>query len=206
MSVIINKNTTQTPVAIVGNAGTQVIRFIPACRVYLKTSDSTTAAPVQNYYTKSNGTTPAGWTDLGIMNGPGQVLYVKTKKEIQTGIDKVVRAVYIAQKTANIDFSLDQYDDLALAQVSGLAPSIVTAQSIVNYQLGQEDVVQKAILLVAQNKLDGKEIQFYHPNAYISFQTEYNGDEMRLKVNAELVAFTSVGATVDSLISTTIFA
>lgn len=206
MSVIVNKNTTQTPMTAVGNTGSQLIRFIPACRVYIKAADSTTAAPVQAYYTKSNGATPTGWTDLGIMDGPGQVTYTKDRKKVQTGIDQVVRAVYIDQKTAELAVTLDQFDDVVLQNISGLTPSVITNGSVVNFQLGQEDIINKALLLVCQNKLDGKEIQFYHPAADLSFVIDYSNDKMSLKLSADLIAFTASGATVDSMISTTVFA
>jgi hypothetical protein len=205
LSVIVNRNTTQTPNALQGNTGVQVIRFIPACRVYVKSPDSTTAAPVQAYYTKSNGSTPTGWTDLGIMNGPGAITYTKNKKKVQTGIDKITRAVYIEEKGAVIDIDLDQFDDTVLTQLTGLTPSIITAGSITNLQIGQEDVVQKALLFVCQNKLDGKEIQWYHPSAQIAFTIEYSDDAMRVKMSSELIAFTASGQSIDTLMSTTIF-
>lgn len=207
MSVIINRNTTQSPVVAAGNTGSQVIRFIPGSRVYVKTPDSTTSAPVASNFSKSNGATPAGYTDLGIMSGPGTVVYTKNKVKVQTGIDKVVRATYIGEKLCNIQADLDQFDDSALAQMTGLSPSIITAGSVVNFQVGQEDVVNKALLLVCQNKLDGKEIQFYHPSAQLSFSIKYTGEQMLLAMDAELVAFnTAAGAAIDSLMSVTVFA
>jgi hypothetical protein len=207
LAVTINRNTTQSPMTALGNTGLQVIRFIPGSRVYLKAPDSTTAAPVGNYYTKSNGVTPAGWTDLGTSTGPGTVVYTKNKVKVQTGIDKVVRAVYIGEKLASIQMDLDQFDDTVLAQMTGLSPSIITAGSIVNFQVGQEDVVQKALLLVCQNKLDGKEIQFYHPAAQVSFSIKYSAEQMLLAMDAELVAFnTNNGSTTDLLMSVSVFA
>jgi hypothetical protein len=207
MAVIINRNTTQSPLAAAGNTGSQVIRFIPGSRVYVKSPDSTTTAPVQNYFTKSNGATPTGWTDLGTMSGPGTVVYTKNKVKVQTGIDKVVRATYIGEKLANIQADLDQFDDTVLAQMTGLSPSIITAGSVVNFQVGQEDVVSKALLLVCQNKLDGKEIQFYHPAAQMAFTIKYTGDQMLLSLDAELIAFnTANGAATDSLMSVSVFA
>lgn len=207
MSVLINRNTTQPGMSTVGNTGIQVTRFIPGSRVYIKAPDSTTAAPVSSYFTKSNGTTPAGWTDLGTTTGPGTVVYTKNKVKVQTGIDKVVRAVYIGEKLANIQMELDQFDDTVLQQMTGLSPSIITAGSIVNFQVGQEDVVQKALLLVCQNKLDGKEIQFYHPSAQISFSVKYSAEQMLIAMDAELIAFnTNNGLTTDLLMSVSVFA
>lgn len=207
MAVLINRNTTQSPMTATGNTGLQVVRMIPGCRVYIKTPDSTTTAPVSSYFTKSNGATPAGWTDLGIMTGAGTVVYTKTVTKVQTGLDKVVRATYISQKVCTITADLDQFDDVTLTKMTGLSPSIITAGSIVNLQVGQEDVVPYALLLVCQNKLDGKEIQFYHPAAQLNFSIKYSTDQMLLAMSADLIAFNTTGGTsTDLLMSVTIFA
>lgn len=205
MAVIVNKNTTQTPNAT-GRTGAQSIKFIPAPRVYVKTADSMTAAPVQDYFTKSNGVTPTGWTDLGIVKGVAKVTYDQKATEVQTGIDKVTRSAYTSERKAMIDFTLDQLDDVALEQVSGMSASVITSGSVVNYQYGTVDLQQMALLLVVQNKLDGKEWQFYNPNAFINFSFDGANDALGLKVDAILPYFQAVGQTLQSVFSQTIFA
>jgi hypothetical protein len=158
------------------------------------------------YSMKTNGTTPAAWTDTGVMEETGKITYTKSKKKITTGIDKVVRATYIESKEATMEFTLTQVDDLLLAAL-GFNASVITAGSTKNFQLGQEDVVQKALLMVYANKLDGKEIQWYHPSAELDVQIDEMNDAVVLKVTADLVAFMGAGGyTVSSLISATVFA
>lgn len=155
-----NKNTRQNPVTS-GRTGTQVIKFIPAPRVYVKAVDSISAAPVQNYFAKSAGVTPSGWTDLGIIESVATVTYTKTLKEIKTGIDLVLRQSYVSEKTAEIQFNLSQFDDNAFESISGISASVIISGSTINYQVGNEDIQSKALLLVLQNKLDGKFCPLY---------------------------------------------
>lgn len=191
-NVITNKNTSQDPI-VSGLTGTQSIKFIDAQRVYIKTADSTSTAPVGTYFSgyssKSNGSTPAGWTDLGIITGRPKINYTKKVKDITTGMDNVVRSVYVQEKRASLDFSLSQFDDVTLQNISGLSPSVLTAGSALSFNVGSEDLVVAALLLVAQNKIDGKEIQFYNPASYLVFEYSDNGDELVLKVQATLQYF-----------------
>lgn len=205
MAIIVNKNTTQAPLTPLGKTGGQVVKFIPAPRVYTRNSDSITAAPVQTYYTKSAGVTPTGWTDLGIVDGMAKITYDKKTQEVRTGMDDYLRAAFVGSKDARIEFSLQQFDDLNIELLTGFTGSVITSASIVNYQIGAEDLIQKALLLVVQNKLDGKEIQFYNPNAYLNFVFEEKTDGLMLKVTALLPSFTAAGQTSESFLSSTIF-
>jgi hypothetical protein len=208
MAVITNNWTQQAPLAASGVTGVQSIAHIPACRVFLKAPDSTTAAPVNTmaaYGMKTNGTVPASWTDTGIMTATGQVTYTKTLKSVMTGIDKIERLTYVESRTAKIDFELSQLDDTVLAQL-GFINSVITAASTVNFQLGQEDVINKALLMVYANKADGKEIQWYHPSAQLSATLANNAGQTTVKVEARLIAFQPLGYTLSSLISATVFA
>ncbi len=203
MAVIVNRNTTQAPNTTVGLTGTQVIKFINAPRVYIKTLDSSPTPVV----VKSNGTTPSGWTDLGSVDGMAKVTYTKDVKEVRLGMDEILMATYVGKKTAGFEFSLTQFDDIVLQNVSGLTASTTTAGSIVSYGVGSEDVVQKALLLVAQNKLDGKEMQFYSPLAYLTFAIEDSSGALVLKANANLPSFAwTTGGTTFAYFVSTIFA
>jgi len=205
MAVIVNKNTRQNPITS-GRTGTQVVKFVPAPRVYIKNEESITAAPVQAYFTKSNGATPSGWTDLGIIESVATVTYTKEIKEIKTGIDLVLRQSYVGEKTASIEFNLSQFDDVAFEQVSGLTASTVVSGSTINYQVGSEDIVTKAMLLVLQNKLDGKEIQLYTPSCDLTFNFQQNGEFLELQGQGKLKSFTASGSSVESFFSMTFFA
>lgn len=220
MAIIVNRNTQQTPISNPAGAvtGVQSIKHIPAGRVYIKaTTDSITATPVNLYAAypmKSNGVTPvapvgAGVTagtyiDLGIMLTPGKLTYNKVQKKIQTGLDKITQLIYVESRDANLEFELTQLDDYILQQL-GFTASVITAGSSINFQIGQEDVVNVAMILVYQNKIDGKELQWYHPAAAFTVSFNQSGDELSVKVQAELVAFQAAGATLLSLVSTTVF-
>lgn len=220
MPVIVNKNTQQTPLGTPTGAitGVQSIRHIPAARCYVKvTPDSTTAAPVNLYsaYTqKSNGITPTAptgagvgagtYVDLGIMSTPGKVTYTKNQKKIQTGIDKITQLIYVESRSAMLEFNLDQMDDYLLQQL-GFVNSVITSGSSINFQIGQEDVVNLALIMVYQNKIDGKEIQWYHPSAAFTVTFETTADQVAIKCSVELIAFLPAGSTILSLVSTTIF-
>jgi hypothetical protein len=198
MAVLSNLNTTQTPLSV-GLTGAQSVRWIDAPRVYIKTADSS-STPVT---TKASGSTPSGWTDLGVVEGKVKISYEVERKEVRTGIDQVLRASYAGQKTASMEAVLGQFDDIVVKEVSGLTPSTITSGSIIQFAIGQGDVVQKALLLVSENKLDGKEWQFYHPNAFISFQIEDSGEATVVRLRGDLPAFTHGGS--DTLIVSTIY-
>lgn len=206
MPIVVNKNTTQKPMSQLGRTGAQSVKFIPAPRVYVKTADSMTAAPVQDYFTKSNGVTPTGWTDLGTVLGQLKVTYTQKVKEVTTGIDQVLRGAYVDSRTGTFEFSLQQLDDVTFEQISGITASVITAGSVVSYGLGSTDLNQLAMLLVCQNKFDGKEWQFYNPNAYTNFAYEEQGDAFALKVTGYLPFFTPQGTTVECILQSTVFA
>jgi hypothetical protein len=206
MSIVVNKNTTQSPMSTVGTTGAQVLKFIDAPRMYVKAADPTTATPVQNYFTKSNGVTPTGWTDLGVIEGKVKIGVQKKTKEIKTGIDSYFRFAYTDEKFGTFEFSLDQFDDVIIGQITGVTPSVITAGSIVSYPVGSEDLKQLAVLMVLQNKLDGKEIQFYNPAAFFNFSFEDAGEQLVLKCLGMLPFFTPSGATSEGMLQTTVFA
>lgn len=197
-AVISNLNTTQTPITS-GKTGTQVIKFIPAPRIYVKATDAT-PTPVT---TKSNGSLPSGWTDLGIVNGNARLAYDKELAEIRTGLDQVLRMQYVRQRTATAEFALSQVDDVVLEKVTGLTASQVTSGSVYTLPIGQEDIVELALLMVMQNKLDGKEMQFYNPAAQLSWVYEEDGEAMVVRVRANLPAFTWQSK--DALVIQTLF-
>jgi hypothetical protein len=189
MAVITNIQSRQDPMTTDGATGVQVVKFIDCPRVFIKDPDVTPTP----YATKVADTgTPADWTDLGIVNGKMKITYTKTEKEVRTGLDEVLRAIYVGKKTAGAEFDLSQFDDVVLSNLSGLTASVTGSGSAAKAQfaVGSEDVVQKALLLVLQNKLDGKEIQFYHPNAYLSFEVMDSGEETLYKGKANFIAFT----------------
>lgn len=205
---VVNNFTSQKPLTILGNTGNQVLNLIPASRVFLKDPDSVNAAPVATYAAysfKTNGVTPVGWSDAGIMDAPGKLTYTKNAKKVQTGIDKVTRAVYADSKDATLQFNLEQVDDYLLSEL-GFTGSVATAGSSMNFMVGQEDIVQKALLCVYVNKLDGKEFHVYHPSAAINCTFEMASEKMVVKVDADLTAFTVAGQNVESLYALNIFA
>jgi hypothetical protein len=200
MAIITNLNSRQTPMVAAGSTGTQVIKFIDCPRVYIKTAD-VSPTPIT---TKSNGTLPAGYTDLGIVDGKLKIQYDKEQKEVRTGLDEILRAVYVGKKTAGFEFNLTQFDDVAVQQLTGLAPSLINGGSAAQFAVGSEDVVQKALLLVVQNKIDGREWQFYHPAAYMTFSLSDSGDATVMVGKAMCTAFLYGGT--DTYMIQTMFA
>lgn len=186
MAILSNNFTTQVPITS-GRTGTQAIKWINAPRVFVKASD-TTPTPVT---VKANGATPSGgWVDLGIVDGDLGIAYTKELKEIRTGIDNFLRLTYASQRNGSFTANLSQFDDKVIEEVSGITPSVITSGSIIQFAVGQEDVVKKAVLLVCENKLDGKEFQFYHPNADISFNITNSGEFTVVELTANLTGFT----------------
>lgn len=187
MALIVNKNTHQAGMGVAGVTGTQVVKFIPGPRVYVKAVDNS-PAPV---LVKSNGATPSGgWVDLGTVEGNARLAYDKDIKEIRTGIDQILRASYVGGKSASIEVVLNQFDDKVLSEVSGLTPSLITNGSVYQFAVGSEDIVKKAVLLVLQNKLDGKEWQLYNPAADVSYVIEDSNEATVVRLRANLPAFT----------------
>lgn len=200
MAVINNLNTRQTPITT-GKTGTQVIKFINAPRVYIKAVDSTPTPVV----VKSNGTTPSGYTDLGIVNDQVAITYSKDINEVRTGIDEVLRATYVRRKTAGFEFQLSQFDDVVMEQVSGLTASQIVNGSIYQFALGSEEVIQRALLMVVQDKLTGKEWQFYHPNAFLSFTISDSNGETILTGKGDLPMFAWGGGSSEAIMVPSIF-
>jgi len=205
MAIAVNAYTGGQPLATSGLTGTQILKLIPAPRVFMKsTPDSITAAVVPSI--KTNGSlTLAGWTDLGIVSGAVKVGYAKKAKEVKTGIDNVLRAAYVNDKTGSMEFTLSQVDDIVMQNITGLTASQITSSSIYTFHLGQEDLVQMAVLLVVQSKLDQKEWQFYTPLAYVNFSFNETGDAMELKCTALLPFFTVTGQTNQDILTATVF-
>jgi len=206
LNVVSNRNTSQAPMLTSGKTGAQSIKWIPADRIYIKAADVTIDTPVQNYVTKSNGTTPTGWTDLGSLDGNVKVTYTQNVAKVTTGVDEYLRGAYLKSKGGQLDFSLTQTDDVTLEQISGLSASVITPGSIVSYQVGSTDMNQVALLVVSQNKLNGKEMQFYNPNAFVTFNYDISGDSMVLKCQAFVPFFVAQGATAECMFYVTEFA
>lgn len=204
--IVVNKNTSGAPMTQAGLTGLQSVAFVPAPRVYIKTVDPLSNTPVQDYYTKSNGTTPTGWTDLGTVSGNVKIQYSKKTNQIRTGIDQIFTAAYASEKTGQLEFMLEQLDDVTLQNITGLSASVITAGSVISYPVGQEDLVQAALLLVVQNKLDGKEWQLYNPAAYLDFKFNQSKDTLSLDCTGLLPPFIAAGSTLQTIMQTTVFA
>ncbi len=166
-------------------------RVVLAQRVFINTADTVYADPTA----KLNGTNPTGspaWVDLGIVAGSKVTLtYNKETKYIETGLEKVRRGCYIVSKNANLQFSLEQFDMDVLESISGLTATALTGSPSPGDKIyiGQEDIVEKALLILGTNVIDGKEHQMYCKKAQLVFGIEEQDDARVLKVTAELSAF-----------------
>ena len=208
MPLTFNRNTTQKPMSALGLTGKQLVKFIPASRVYVKPTDSQDAAPVQNYYSISNGVTPTGWIDLGTLTDSGvKVTFDAKVNQVLTGPTKALRAAYLSGQGATASFGLSQFDDVALSTITGITPTILNQGSTVSYTIGSDDMMELAVLLVVQDLLTGKEIQLYNPSAFISFAFGYESDNsLSLTCQAVLPYFTPSGATSECFLYATEYA
>jgi hypothetical protein len=206
MPVVSNAFTTGKPLTANGVTGPQSLFFIPAPRVFIKTTpDSVTAAPIPNVKANGVASNLVGWSDLGIVDGSLKITYTKKLKELRTGIDNYLRGAYVNEKGATLEFNLAQVDDTVMGLVTGLTASVVTSGSVYTFHAGQEDVQQFALLLLMQNKLDGKEWQWYHPSAFVNWEYADSSDKIVLKVSALLPGFTAAGQTAEEFIACTEF-
>lgn len=166
-------------------------KVVLAQRVFIAAADQAYTDPTA----KLNGTGPTGspaWVDLGIVAGSKVTLsYNKETKYVETGLEKVRRGAYITGKNANLVFSLEQFDTDVLEAISGLtATALAGSPSVGNKMyIGQEAVVEKALLILGTNVIDAKEHQMYCKKAQLVFNIEEQDDARVLKVTAELSAF-----------------
>lgn len=140
---------------------------------------------------------PTGFTDLGIVMGSQvQFSYQKELRYIETGIEKVRRGAYTLGKTAQCSFTLEQYDIDTIALLTGQTIASVGAIGG-KMQIGQDDVVERALLFIGTNKIDGKEHHLYCKKGVISWNIEQNDDSRVIKVTADLYPFLASGETVE---------
>jgi hypothetical protein len=174
--------------------------------VYIHAADTAYTAPTA----KLNGADPAGgWQDLGIVAGSKvNMSYTKETNYIETGIEKVRRGAYITGKTCQLTFDLEQFDMGVIEQISGLSSDVVEDGSSnpigKAIHIGQEDLVEKALLIIGTNKIDGKEHQYYCKKAALVWAVEEQEDSRILRVTADLYAFTPsqpVAETVDAFVT-----
>jgi hypothetical protein len=175
-----NAYTQQPPKA--GNS----TKVVLAERAFVATYPTAYADPAA----KLNGslTPAAGWQDLGIVMGSQvQLTYNKEVKFIETGIEKIRRGSYVVSKTAQAQFTLEQYDMGVMELVSGISKVAVTGGN--KLYVGQDDIVEKSLLFVGSNKADPKEFHTYCKQANLTWAVEQNDDARVIRVTADLFAF-----------------
>jgi hypothetical protein len=167
-------------------------------RAFLAPADTVYADPTA----KLAGTDPASpWVDLGIVKDSKILLtYTKDTKPVETGIEKVLRGTYVLGKKASASFTLEQYDIGTFTTVGGLTSTAVGAIGN-KVQIGQDDIVEGALLFCGTNKVDAKEFQHYTKKASLSWSIGEDGDARVLKVDAMLYSFLAAGETVEGFIT-----
>lgn len=177
-----NKYTQQPPIA---NNST---RMVLAERVYIKSyPDSTSVYAVGAGQAKLSGGDPSGFTDLGIVAGSKVTLtYNKETRYIETGIERIRRGAYITQKTAQATFTLEQFDVTVIEAISAQTGSAVTGGKKLIF--GPDDLIEKALVFVGTNKVDGKEVHTYCPWVALSFQVQDQDDSRVMGVTADMFA------------------
>jgi hypothetical protein len=199
--LIVNRNTTQSPMTRTGRTGAQSIRCIPAPRVYIGPPDYLDTPNV--VFGFSNGNSPIGFVDVGVVSGAATVALNRSLNEIFCGVDKILSNVYSQSTKASISFTLSQLDDVALETAAGVVPAFSGA-GYVNYQIGQPNITPAGLLLVSQNKLDGKEWQFYNPAALLTVSFDNNSDAMEIKVSAILPSFKPIAGADSQVLSVSV--
>lgn len=187
-----NKFTAQTPLS--GSS----IKFVPCERAYMAPANTVYADPSA----KSNGTDPgAPWVDLGIVkDSKVSLVYTKTVKDVSTGIEKVRRGSYTTDKKCTASFTLEQYDLPVIESLSGLSGEAVGSIGA-KIQLGQDDLVERSLLFIGTNKVDGKEVQHYSKKASINWSVAEDSDARALKVDCDFYSFLAAGETVESYVT-----
>jgi hypothetical protein len=180
-----NKYTKQTPVA------NQTVKAVMAERVYIAAADTAYADPSA----RLNGGDPVGWNDLGVVaNSRVNLAYTKDIRYVETGIEKVRRGSYSLGKTAECTFTLEQFDLTIMERITGLTQDVVGANSG-KLHIGQDDIVERALLFVGVNKVDNKEHHFYCKKGTISFNLAQEEDARVIQVSASLYPFVPAGET-----------
>jgi hypothetical protein len=181
-----NKYTKQPPISGASTAA------VMAERCYIAPADTAYSAPGA----KLAGADPGGlWVDLGIVKESRVNLsYTKETKYIETGIEKVRRGAYVLGKTAECNFMLEQYDLDSVALLTGLSITAVGGIGGVLH-IGQDDVVEKALLFIGTNKIDGKEHHIYCKKGVVVFQIQQEDDRRLLAVTSSLYPFVASGET-----------
>lgn len=173
------------------------VRAVIAERVYYANADTAYADPGA----KLAGADPVGWNDMGIVMGSRvNLTYSKEVKPVNTGIEQVRRGSYSMAKSCKAEFTLEQFDLDLISILSGLSSTAVGAIGG-KLHLGQDDVVEKALLFVGTNKVDGKEYHHYTKKCSLNWSIDQQDDSRMLKVEADMYAFTPSGETVDAYIT-----
>lgn len=186
-----NKYTRQDPLSAT------TVRQVLAERVYVgKANPQAYSDPTARTDGTDSGIL-SNWNDLGIvMNSAVQLSYNKETKYIETGIEKVRRGVYITGKTAQAQFTLEQFDWNVLQYVSGITAGTFTHNtSITGHKMnfGADDVVTCSLLFIGTNKYDGMEIHTWCKSTVVNYSFVQNDDSRQLQVTADLLPFDDSG-------------
>lgn len=183
---ISNKYTKQTPIS------GQTVRAVLAERVYIAPADTAYADPAA----RLEGADPsAPWVDLGVVGGSRvNLTYTKDIRYVETGIERVRRGAYSLQKTAECAFMLEQYDLTIVERLTGLSQDVVGANSG-KLHIGQDDIIERALLFVGTNKTDNKEHHIYCKKGTIAYNVGQEDDARVLNVTASLYPFVPSGET-----------
>ncbi len=187
-----NKLTKQPPISGASTAA------VMAERVYIAAADTAYATPAA----RLEGADPGGsWTDLGVVKDSRVNLsYNKEIRYVETGIERVRRGSYSVSKNAETNFMLEQYDLDTIALLTGLSIDAVGGIGGVLH-IGQDDVVEKALLFIGINKVDGKEHHIYCKKGTVSFQIQQEDDRRIVSASASLYPFVPSGETEEAFFS-----
>lgn len=144
--------------------------------------------------------------DLGVVKDSKiSLVYTKTVKDVSTGIEKVRRGSYTTDKKCTASFTLEQYDLPQIENLSGLSGEAVGSIGS-KIQLGQDDLVERALLFIGTNKVDGKEVQHYSKKASVNWSVVESAEIRELKVDCDFYSFLAAGETVESYVTMYILA
>lgn len=201
ISIASNQNTQQ------GTLTNQSVKCILASRAFISTAGAVPTAKLGTIapYTY---TAPSNWSDLGaVLKSKVSMTYNKDYAEVRSGLDGVFRAAYVTSKTCEWNFALDNYDTTVMGLLLGQTASVNSAVATsvgYTFWVGREDIITRKLLVIGTNKIDGKEHQYYAPEALLKFAWEEDGDAIVIRVTATLRAST-IAAGYDDFYQVTIW-
>jgi hypothetical protein len=138
----------------------------------------------------AQGATPAGWSDVGALDGSLMTLAKADPSvtDVTTGLFEILRG-QVATKDGDVTATgtIVEYEPSAIALITGDAILTVGAGSALYF--GGRPLIQKAFLTVGQNPVTFSEFMHWNPKININFKVVEVNRFRAMQVNARLLKF-----------------